>query len=157
MEGIKAAEEGLKTNLLTASNAFQQFSQHENKRVKGELQRVTSQLSQEFESCVENRLGTAQRELEARASASIMDAKESFLQLFQSSETNAKQQFDTLIASALVEMNALQETTRENLSKMEASSRRQQGKRVPKLKDIPSAIPGPASPVYLGTGVPCVP
>jgi hypothetical protein len=125
MESVKTAEEGLKTNLLTASNTFQQFAQHEHERVKTELQGVTALWRQEFEGFVDNRIGTAQKELEKRTTVSIENAKEAFLQLVQTSETNAKQQFDSLIASASDEVNALQEQTREYLSKMETCSRRQ--------------------------------
>ncbi len=81
MESVKTAEEGLKTNLLTASNTFQQFAQHEHERVKTELQGVTALWRQEFEGYVDNRIGTAQKELEKRTTVSIENAKEAFLQL----------------------------------------------------------------------------
>ena len=123
--GVKTAEEGLKTNLLTASNTFQQFAHHEHERVTTELRRVTALLSQEFEGFLRNQFGTAGTELEARTAGAIASAKESLQQLLQSSETNAKRQFDNLIASASAEVNALQEKTRESLSKMEDCSRRQ--------------------------------
>jgi len=86
---------------------------------------VTALLRQEFDGYVDNRIGTAQKELEERTTVSIESAKEAFLQLFQTSETNAKQQFASLIASASDEVNALQAKTREYLSKMETCSRRQ--------------------------------
>ena len=125
LESVKRAEEELKTNLLTASNTFQQFAQHEHNRVTTELQRVATQLCREFEGFMDSRLGVAQKDLETSTAVSIANAREAFLQMCQSSESNAKEQFDNLIASASAQADTLQERTRENLSKMEACYRRQ--------------------------------
>ena len=161
IEDVKGAERELKTNTLTACNAFQQVLKHEHERVTSEIQgkmaelrrefddyleqrmgvvrnekdeheRVTSEMQgktaemrKQFENYVDNRIAAVLNELGQESCRSIAHTRDALAQLSQTSESNAKQHFESLFASAVDEINSLHGKTREYASKMEGYSRRQ--------------------------------